>query len=67
MKNKKVMEKQKNIRRSIENLFKEIIIKKKSLFIKDDSDSSDTYESDEDSDIKIFMAVENQNNEFIEE
>jgi hypothetical protein len=41
--------------------------KKKSLFIKNNSKSSDIDESDESSDIRIFMSIENQNDELIEE
>ena len=39
----------------------------KSLFIKDDSDSSEIDESDFSSNIRLLMDVENQNDEFIEE
>jgi hypothetical protein len=41
--------------------------KKKSLFIKNNSESLDIDESDESSDIRLFMAMENQNDELIEE
>ena len=41
--------------------------KNKSLFIKNDSDSSDIDGSDESSDIRLFMALDNQNEKFIEE
>jgi hypothetical protein len=41
--------------------------KKKSLFIKNNSESSDIDESDEISDIILFMAMKNQNDELIEE
>ena len=64
---KKAIERVKNTRKNIRNIFKETYIKKQSLFIKDDSDSSEIDESDVSSDIRLFMAVENQNDEFIEE
>ena len=41
--------------------------KKKSLFIKNDSDSSDIDGSDESSNIRLFMDLDNQNDKFIEE
>jgi len=41
--------------------------KKKSLFIKNNSESSYIDESDKISDIRLFMAMENQNDELIEE
>ena len=41
--------------------------KKKSLFIKNNSESSNIVESDESSYIRLFMAMENQNDELIEE
>ena len=41
--------------------------KKKSLFIKNDSDSSNIDGSDESSNIRLFMALDNQNDKFIEE
>jgi hypothetical protein len=40
--------------------------KKKSIFVKDDSDSSETDESNVSSDIRLFMAIENQNDKFSE-
>jgi hypothetical protein len=41
--------------------------KKKSLFIKNNSESSYIDESDESSDIRLFLAMKNQNDELIEE
>ena len=46
--------------------FKKKSYKKKSLFIKTNSESSDIDESDESSDIRLFMALENHNDEVIE-
>ena len=54
---KKVIERVKNTRKKYKNSFQRNSYKKKSLFIKDDSDSSETDESDVSSDIRIFMAI----------
>jgi hypothetical protein len=48
-------------------MFQRNSYKKKSLFIKNNSESSDIDESDEISDIRLFMDMENQNDELIEE
>jgi hypothetical protein len=47
--------------------FQRNFYKKKSLFIKNNSESSDIDESDESTDIRLFMAMENKNDELIEE
>ena len=59
--------KSKEYKKKYKKCFQRNSYKKQSLFIKDDSDSSYSDESDISSDIRLFMAVENQNDEFIEE
>ena len=65
--NKKAIERVKNTIKRYKKYFQRNSYKKKSLFIKDGSDSLETYESDVSSNIRLFMAVGNQNDEFIEE
>jgi hypothetical protein len=47
--------------------FQRNFYKKKSLFIKNNSESSDIDESDESTYIRLFIAMENKNDELIEE
>ena len=53
--------KSKEYKKKYKKSFQRNSYKKQSLFIKDDSDSSETDESDVISDIRLFMAIENQN------
>lgn len=59
--------KAKDYKKKYRKSFQRNSYKNKSLFIKDDSDSSNTDENDEESNIRLFMTIENQNNEFTEE
>jgi hypothetical protein len=59
--------KTKEYKKMYKNPFRRNSYKKKSIFIKNNSESSNIDESDEISDIRLFMAMENQNDELIEE
>jgi hypothetical protein len=59
--------KTKEYKKMYKKLFKINSYKKKSLFIRNNSESSDIDESDESSDIRLFMAMENHNDELVEE
>ena len=63
---KRVIERLKNTRKNTRNNFKEILIKRR-VFIKNDSDLLDIDGSDESSNIRLFMDLDNHNDKFIKE